>query len=198
MPERAHVTSVEALDSFRASLIVFVNKARPALEEVTAEVVRTKLWLENEQRLHWENQVRRRRNALDQAKQALSSARLSILEPSATLEQMAVQKARRALEEAEAKLKLLKRWTRDFDSRVQPLLKEMDKLHSVLSTDMARAAAFLAQAIATLAAYADIGPALASSSPAPAISPDGIPSNRAEAPGSYSAKRAAENDGDNS
>jgi vacuolar-type H+-ATPase subunit D/Vma8 len=111
---------------------------------------------------------------------------------------MAVQKARRALEEAEAKLKLLKRWTRDFDSRVQPLLKEMDKLHSVLSTDMARAAAFLAQAIATLAAYADIGPALASSSPAPAISPDGIPSNRAEAPGSYSAKRAAENDGDNS
>src|SRR2546423_6013953 len=114
MPEpRAHVTSVEALESFRTSLILYANKARPAVEEVSAEVLRTKLWLENEQRMHWENQVRRRGKVLEQAEQALSSARMSKLREASTTEAMAVRKARAALEEAEGKLKALKYWARE-------------------------------------------------------------------------------------
>ena len=64
MPERAHVTSVDALESFRASLIVYLSKARPTLEEVSADVQRTRGWLEDEQRTHWENELRRRSRAL--------------------------------------------------------------------------------------------------------------------------------------
>ena len=45
MPERAHVTSVDALELFRSQLIVYLSKARPALDEVSAEVVRTRVWL---------------------------------------------------------------------------------------------------------------------------------------------------------
>ena len=67
MPQQAQVRSVDALDSFRASLIVYLSQARPALEEVSAEVVRTRVWLETEQRNYWENQVRRRRKELEQA-----------------------------------------------------------------------------------------------------------------------------------
>ena len=40
MAERAQVTSVEAIESFRASLIVFLSKVRPTLEEVSDEVMR--------------------------------------------------------------------------------------------------------------------------------------------------------------
>ncbi len=40
MPERAHVTSVDALESFRANLIIYLSKARPTLEEVSADVQR--------------------------------------------------------------------------------------------------------------------------------------------------------------
>ena len=72
---------------------------------------------------------------------------------------MAVQRARRALEEAEAKLKRVKLWNREFDSRVQPLAKQLEKLHTVLSLDMMQAAAYLNEAANTLAAYADIAPA---------------------------------------
>src|SRR5260221_13356732 len=79
MPERAHVTSVEVLEAFRASLILYLSKARPTVEEVSAEVLRTRLWLENDQRVLWEGQVRRRTKALEQAQQALSSARMSNL-----------------------------------------------------------------------------------------------------------------------
>src|SRR2546422_9861803 len=117
MPERAHVTSLEALEAFRANLLIYVSKARPTLEEMSADVLRTKLWLENDQRVYWEGQLRRRALALEQARQALSSARMSSLREASTSEVMAVHKATRSLNQAEAKLKTLKYWNREFESR---------------------------------------------------------------------------------
>ena len=167
MAPQARVTSVDALEAFRASLIVYVSKARPALEEVSSDVLRTRLWLQNEQRLHLENQVRRHAKELEQAQQALSSARLSQLRDTRTAEHMAVQKARRSLDEAEAKLKILKRWDREFDTRVEPLLKQLEKLHTLLSHDLVKAVASLAQATQTLQAYADVMPTAAAPTPPP-------------------------------
>ena len=158
MPERAHVTSVDALESFRASLIVYLSKARPTLEEVTADVQRTRSWLESEQRTYWENEFRRRSRALDEAQAALFSSTISKLREVSAAEQMAVQRAKRALEEAEAKLRVVKQWNRVFDNRVDPLVKQMEKLHSVLANDMVKAVAYLAQAIDTLHNYAGIIP----------------------------------------
>lgn len=159
MAERAHVTSVEALESFRATLIIYLSKARPALEEVSADILRTRLWLQNDQRMHLESLVRRRTKELEQALQALSSARMADLRDHIATEQMAVQRARRALEEVETKLKRVKLWNREFDSRVQPLAKQLEKLHTVLSHDMIQATAYLTQVVNTLTAYAGIAPA---------------------------------------
>jgi cell division FtsZ-interacting protein ZapD len=158
MPERAHVTSVDALESFRASLIVYLSKARPTLEEVSADVQRMRGWLEVEQRAYWENEMRRRSQALHEAQQALFSANLSNLREASAAEQMAVQRTKRARDEAEAKLRVLKQWIRVFDNRVDPLVKQMEKLHTVLAHDMVQAVAFLAQAIKTLDAYAAVPP----------------------------------------
>ena len=110
MAQRAQVTSVEALESFKASLIVYLSKARPTLEEIRAEILRTRLWLQNDRRVHWESQLRRRNSELEQAKQSLFSDRLSSLHEATAEKQAAVHKAKRALEEAEAKLKLLRTW----------------------------------------------------------------------------------------
>jgi hypothetical protein len=102
--------------------------------------------------------VRRRSKDLEEAQQALFSARISNLRQETSAEQMAVHRARRALDEADTKLRLVKRWAREFDGRVQPLVKQMEKLHTVLANDMTKAVVFLAQAIGTLAAYADKTP----------------------------------------
>jgi hypothetical protein len=158
MSLRAHVTSVEAIEEFRSSLIVYVSKARPTLEEVSDEVLRTRLWLENEQRTRWESELRRRTRTLEQAQQALFSAGISNLDDAGDAERMAVLRARRAVEEAEAKLKLVKRWAREFENRSQPLTRQLDKLHTILSQDMLKAAAHLANVIKALDAYADVAP----------------------------------------
>ena len=164
MPEKAHVGSVEALEAFRSALIVYLSKARPTLEEVTAEVMRTRLWLEEEQRTHWENEVRRRRRELQEAQQALFSARLSSFREASSAEQMAVHRTRRACDAAEDKLRIVKKWDRDFDNRTDPLVKQMEKLHTVLAHDMVRAIADLNQTIHTLSQYAKI-PSVATSPP---------------------------------
>lgn len=158
MPQQARVTSVEALESFRAALIVYLSKARPTLEEVSADVLRTRLWLENDQRTLWEGQFRRRSKEREEAQAALFSARIGNLRQETAAEQMAVQRAKRAVEEAEAKLRLLKQWNREFDGRVQPLVKQMEKLHTILANDMVQAVAYLTQAVNTLAAYGAMKP----------------------------------------
>ncbi len=186
MPDRARVTSLEAIESFRTNLILFVSKARPALEDVSADVLRVRLWLEDEQRIHWENQVRRRTKVLEQAQQAHSSARMANLREASTTEQMAVRKARAALEEAESKLKFLKFWRREFDSRVEPLVKQLEKLHTFLANDSVQANVYLMQLVETLAAYAEAKPftQASPSSSAKIAAPDSDgPSEPTSAPG---------------
>ena len=156
MPERAHVTDVDALEAFRSSLIIYLSKAKPTLDEVSADVTRARGWLHDEQRSHWENELRRRTRALEEAQAALFSSRLSTFREASAAEQMAVHRTKRAFDEAEAKLRIIKKWNRDFDNRVEPLLKQMEKLHTVLSHDMGQAIAFLTQAIDRLHAYAQI------------------------------------------
>jgi hypothetical protein len=158
MPQKAHVTSLDALEAFRSYLIIYLSQARPALDEASAEVLRTRLWLENEQRVYWENQLKRRTKELEQAQQALFSARLGSLRKESALDQFAVHRAKQALGEAEQKLKTVKRWDREFDGRMQPLVKQVEKLHTVLSNDMVKAVAYLTQAIGTLAAYNEKSP----------------------------------------
>lgn len=171
MPQQAQVTALDSLESFRSHLIVYISQARPALEEVTADVLRTRVWIESEQRTRWESELRKRKKALEQAQQALFSARLGNLRNETAAELMAVQRAKRAVDEADAKLHVIKRWTREYEGRVQPLVKQMEKLHTLLSNDLVKAAAYLSEAINTLAAYAEIKPASFEemiSAPAPA------------------------------
>lgn len=173
MPEQARVTSVDALEAFRTSLILYVSKARPTLEEVSSDVVRTRLWLENDQRTYWRGEIRRRTKELEEARGTLYRASLASLRQPTVAEQMAVRRAKESLEEAEAKLKLIRKWTRDFDSRVEPIARHLEKLHTILSNVLPRAVAQLGSTIKTLEAYAET---VRSGVPAGAVPAEATPS----------------------
>ena len=187
MPESARVSSLEAIAAFRARLLVFLTKSRPALEEVSGEIMRTRLWLQNDQRIHWEGQIRQRAKKLETAQHELYSARLARIREVTTAEQSAVNKTRRALDEAEEKLRTLKRWNRDFDSQVEPLVKQVDKLQTFLVHDLTKAGVHLAQILKSLDAYANAGPP---STPASAPATAASPSADAPAPAATSATAA--------
>jgi hypothetical protein len=159
MAGKAQVTSVEAIEAFRAKLIVFLGQARPVLDEIGGELTRTRLWLQNDQRSFWELERRRRERRLEDAKQELFNATISALPTgTASLLQMNLHRAQRAVQEAEAKLRLMQRWDNELDNRAAPLLKMTEQLHGFLATDMARAVAYLDQALRALDAYRNVAP----------------------------------------
>ncbi len=162
MADQAQVTSVDAIESFRVSLLIYLSKVKPAVEQITSEMMQTRVWVQTTQLQFWDHQLRLRRRKLEEAKQALFSARLSQFQSSTLLETMAVQRAQKAVEEAEGKLAMLKKWSRDIESLADPLTKQIEQFHSYLITDLPEAAVLLAQIVKTLDAYAEI------SSPRPA------------------------------
>jgi hypothetical protein len=158
MASQAKVTSLDALESFRADLIIFLTTAHRSLDEVSDEVRRMRLWLQNDQRLHWEGQVRRRTKLLNEAKQELLSARMSGLHHTIATREMAVLKVKRALTEAEDKLRAVKIWNRDYDSSAEPLTKRLQGLRHFLDYDMPKAIAYLLHAQRTLEGYTEAPP----------------------------------------
>ena len=156
MATRAHVTSVEAIKAFRSNLIVYISKARPTLEEVSADVARLRSWLDNDIRIRWQNELKRRLKKLEEAQNELFSAEISNLRDATAAERLAVNKAKRAVEEAEEKMRVIKKWDREFSNRVEPLARQLEKLHGVLSNTLPQAVAYLGETAKTLNDYANV------------------------------------------
>lgn len=155
MADQAQVGSVDALEAFRSHLINYLAKAQPVVQEASADIRRLQLWLDTEQRLHWEQEVRRKTRALEEAEQALLSARLSAFKGAIAHEQMAVHRARHALELARGKQEAVRRWARELQPRTETSLRQIEMLDSVLAQDIGRAVASLTETLRLLAAYAE-------------------------------------------
>ncbi|MDP6524482.1 MAG: hypothetical protein QGI24_03520 [Kiritimatiellia bacterium] len=157
MTVRANVTSIDAVEAFRANLVRYMERARATLDEVDAEVVRTRLWLETDQRNHLAKQVRLRARQLEETRQARFSARLSAFRGEQSA-RMAVLRAERLLRDAEEKVRVLKKWYLQYDNRVEPLKKQIDRLRNVLDYDLPKAIAYLANMVKVLDEYTTTPP----------------------------------------
>ena len=158
MAEQARVTSIDALESFRASVILYLTTAHQHLDAVGDDVRRMRGWVQTDQRLHWEGQLRRRRQKLEMAEQELFSAKLSGLRDNLSAQENAVRKAKAALAEAEEKIRQVKLWTRNFDHCADPLMKRLEGLRQLLDHDMPKAVSYLLQAQKTLEGYSESAP----------------------------------------
>ncbi len=156
MANQAKVSSLDALESLRAHLIVFLSRGGRSVDEATDAVRRTRYWLENDQRMHWESQLRQRRKILDLAEQELFSAKLSALKETSARMEEAVRKAKRAVAEAEEKLRNTKIWARNFEGTVEPLVKGLDSLRYSLDYTLPTAVAYLSEVQKTLEGYTEI------------------------------------------
>jgi hypothetical protein len=176
MAEQAKVTSLDALESFRSAMIVFLTDSRRSLDEVGDAVRRTKQWLENDQRAKWESEIRRRTKVLQEAQAELFGSRISNLKTASAQKEEAVRKGRRAVAEAEEKLRNVKKWNKNYDSIVEPMLRQLEGLRGYLDHDMMKSLAFLVQAQKTLESYSEAVPP-PDSAPAPTTeSQPGTPS----------------------
>src|SRR6476660_4291365 len=113
--QSAKVTSIEALDAFRASLIIYLEKAGRLLDEITDDVSRTRVWLQTDRQLYWKNQIRQRAKELAQAEQEHLTARLSGMPEAIQARRLVVNKAKARVRDAEAGLERVKHWMQKYE-----------------------------------------------------------------------------------
>jgi hypothetical protein len=157
MSEGAHVTSLDALEAFRAALIVYLAKSRAVLEEVSDEKQRLRAWLQSDRIAHWDRECRLRQRKLQEAEQELFSAKLAGIRTESAAQLLAVERAKRSLREVEEKQMAVRRWNREFENRAEPLTKQIEQLQTFLQTDLSKAIADLGGVLTTLEAYASAG-----------------------------------------
>jgi GTP1/Obg family GTP-binding protein len=87
----------------------------------------------------------------------LFNAALSQLQQATALQHMAVQRAQRAVREAEDKLDTVRKWERALEDRTAPLVKQIEEFHGFLITEMGKAIAQLVQIVQTLDTYTKVG-----------------------------------------
>jgi hypothetical protein len=155
--DRAEVSSTQAIADFRATLLVYISKVRPLLDDVSEEVVRTREWLTVTARVRWENQIRVRSRALEDAQQALFSAEISKLRAPSSAEVQAVHQAKRSLAEAEEKLRTVKRLASSFEKESLPRTKQIETLRGLVTNELGEGAAFLDRILEALDRYAATG-----------------------------------------
>ena len=158
MSEQVRISSIDALETFRADLIQYVEKARMALEDADGEVRRTRSWLDVERAGYWAGQCRQRAKLLEQAEAELYNAVLTRPQESHAARKMAVATARRNLEQAGDKARVVKHWRQTFENRATPLLRQLDPLRFLLDRHLPKAIHSLGEAIKALQAYTEKGP----------------------------------------
>ena len=155
MAEQAQVKSVEALEALRSAFIQYQAKARRAVDMALDEATRTRQWIEGDRRLHWEGQIRYWGRALDRARAELMTVRLSAIVDRSARHEEAVRQAERGLSHAQEKLKIVRRWAKDFETATGPHLRRLESVREHLMHHLPKAIAWLHQAEITLEAYAE-------------------------------------------
>ncbi len=112
MSQDARVLSVQALRDFKVSMIKFVEEARGALSGVDMELRRMRDWLERDQLGYWTTQVKKRQEALMNARSELAKRHIAAQGNSSisdTDQKEAVRLAQKRLHIAEEKVQVVKR-----------------------------------------------------------------------------------------
>jgi chromosome segregation ATPase len=154
MSQSARVNSLDALKALHAALSRFGPEGQEALGAAEIEIRRTFDFLE-EQLKAWRQQVEKRQEDVNRARADLAHARaLRQGERSGYVEQeIALNKARKRLREAEEKVVAVKRWLLHLPQAVGEYEGPARRLAGLLDADLKQGLALLDNKIAALEAY---------------------------------------------
>jgi len=107
MADAAKVQSIDAIREFREALGNFIDDARNGLTAVEMENRRMTEWVNNTQRLYWINEVKRRREKMNEIRGELHRRKLSGAGDTEAKE--AVRIAKNRLQESELKVEIVKK-----------------------------------------------------------------------------------------
>jgi len=153
---QANVRSVDALKDFKNALIAYAEEARNALNGVDMDVRRTRDWLERDQFMYWQMQVKKRNEQVSQARADLFKRQISQSgsgSVSDTDQKEALRLAIQRLRQAEEKLAKVKRWGPVLQHAIAEYNAKSRPLGDRISGDLVNSLALLDRMVASLDAY---------------------------------------------
>jgi len=176
----AKVESIEAIANFKRALFKFAEAANAALTDAEADMGHVYRWLEHEQRVYWQNNVRKASELVTRCEDAVRQKRLykdaTGRVQSAVDEEKALAKAKRMKEHAEERLENVKRYTPRLQREIMLYKGQVTRFATFVAADIPAAAAKLDKMVDKLEAYTNLAAADAS------IAPSGVAQPPAEAP----------------
>ncbi len=147
MARGARVVSIELISELRARLLAYRDEALSILDSADSEVERMHRWVSQEQAAFWQSEVRRREDAVVKARSDLAraEAQKQMGKPSTLDERKALDRAKRAVEEAREKRATVARWTRILDREMQMYRGQVQPLRTHLEGPVQRALMLLAR-----------------------------------------------------
>ncbi|TVQ81392.1 MAG: hypothetical protein EA380_01930 [Phycisphaeraceae bacterium] len=147
MARGARVVSIELIGELRARLLAYREEAASILDNADSEVERAYRWVSQEQAAYWQSELRRREDVVVQARSDLAraEAQKEMGKPSTLDERRALERAKRAVEEAREKRQIVARWARTLDKEVQIYRGQTQPLRTHLEGPIERALTLLAR-----------------------------------------------------
>jgi hypothetical protein len=155
MAGTARVTSVAALEDFKARLAEFGVDAGNALVSIQTEIRRVFEWLEAQAKL-WQREVQKRQELVSRARSDLDARKWMTrdgLSAGTTEQEIALAEAIRGLRRAEEKVDNCRRWSLALPQEAIECEGPARVLAGMLESDLRLATSLLDQKIAALEAY---------------------------------------------
>ena len=156
MSSQASVRSIEALKDFRVALALYGEDTLGGLGGVDAEVRRTIHWLHNDRPYYWQDQIKRRREAVASAKAELFRRKLQKTadnSPAMSEQKEKLRRADLALQDAERRLIMVRKWQPMFQQAVLEYKASVRRIRDLAAGDVPRAVNLLSRIIDALEAY---------------------------------------------
>lgn len=157
MGESVRVDSVDVFKEFKIALWKFQEAATVALGDAESEMHRVLMWLTTEQDSFWQHQIRKREEIVGRCKEAVRMKTIfkdaTGRQQSAIEEQKALKIAMRNLEEAKAKLMMVRKWARVLPKEIEMYKGSVQRFATTVQTDIPVAAGHLEKLAQKLEAY---------------------------------------------
>lgn len=155
MSRFARVASLDGIRDFKAALADFAETANVALSEATADVQRTIWWVAHDQLAHWQREIKKRTDKLNQAKAELFKKQLESNDTrtSAVVERKHVAKWQAAVDEAEEKVRRVKKWATVLEREMLLFKAGLAQVSGAIQGDIPAAVGRLDKMIQSLEAY---------------------------------------------
>jgi hypothetical protein len=160
MGEAARVDSIEVLKDVKTALWKFQEAASSSLGDAEAEMHRVLMWLQTEQDSYWQHQIRKREELVMRCKEAVRMKKIfkdaSGRQQSAIDEEKALKIAMRQLEEAQEKLKYVRKWARLLPKEIEMYKGSVQRFATTVQSQIPTAVGRLDKLAGSLEAYVSL------------------------------------------